>query len=173
MRPPQISEIVTPANRYVQGGRVLLAGLALWLLLNEGELPSLVVGAPAAIIGVALSQHLPAPARNRISIKGLFEFISYFLWQALVGGWDVARRALGPRVRVAPGFLGYHLSLPAGLPRAVFLDTLTLLPGTLSADVEGAELRMHVVDVGACSPAQIQELEQRVARLFRIEDIRK
>jgi len=166
---PQPGEAAARTNRHLERGTIVLASLALWLLLNEGDFSSLLVGVPAAVMGAALSQYLPAPAKTRVSVRGLMELVPYFLWQALVGGWDVARRALAPRVRVTPGFVGYHLSLPEGLPRAVFLDTLTLLPGTLSADVQGAEMRMHVVDVDACSPEQIRQLEHRVARLFAIE----
>ncbi|WP_257819424.1 Na+/H+ antiporter subunit E [Phenylobacterium sp. J367] len=138
-------------------------------MLNEGDLSSLVVGVPAALTGLALSRRLPAAARSHVSPRGLLEFIVYFLWQAAVGGWDVARRALGPRSLVQPGFVPYCMSLPEGLPRAVFLDTLTLLPGTLSADVKGAEMRMHVIDVDAHSHEQIKELEDRVARLFGVK----
>lgn len=162
----------TGASRTPEYATILAGGLALWLLLNEGDLSSLIVGVPAAVVGAVLSRHLPAAAGRRVSARGLLEFIIYFLWQAAVGGWDVARRALGPRLQVKPGFVGYDLSLPEGLPRAVFLDTLSLLPGTLSADVRGGEVRMHVIDVDAYSPEQIKELEHRVARLFGIKDVR-
>ena len=104
-----------------------------------------------------------------MSARGLLEFIVYFLWQAVVGGWDVARRALGPRSQVQPGFVAYCMRLPEGLPRAVFLNTLSLLPGTLSTDVQGVKMHMHVIDVDAHSPEHIKELEDRVARLFGVK----
>lgn len=178
--PHPVLEGVVTRNSHIKGtgligpraleyATVLGSGLALWLLLNEGDLSSLIVGVPAALIGVALSRRLPAAARSRVSARGLLEFIVYFLWQAVVGGWDVARRALGPHCQVQPGFVAYCMSLPEGLPRAVFLDTLTLLPGTLSADVQGEEMRMHVIDVDAHSQEQIKELEHRVARLFGVK----
>lgn len=168
-RTPHIMGTGLIAPRALEYVTVLGSGLALWLLLNEGDLTSLIVGVPAALFGVALSRHLPAAARSRVSARGLLEFIIYFLWQAVVGGWDVARRALGRRSQVQPGFVSYCMNLPRGLPRAVFLDTLTLLPGTLSADVQGAEMRMHVIDIDAHSQEQIKELEDRVARLFGLE----
>lgn len=171
-RTPHIMRPGLSAPRALEYAAVLGSGLALWLLLNEGDLASLIVGVPAALIGVALSRHLPAAARSRVSARGLLEFIVYFLWQAVIGGWDVARRALGPRGRVQPGFVSYCMSLPQGLPRAVFLETLTLLPGTLSADVQGEEMRMHVIDIDAHSQEQIMDLENRVARLFSLEDDR-
>lgn len=166
---PVIEGIATRTPRTVEYATVLGSGLALWMLLNEGDLASLIVGVPAALIGVALSRRLPAAAKSRVSARGLLEFIVYFLWQAVIGGWDVARRALGPRCQVQPGFVAYCMSLPEGLPRAVFLDTLTLLPGTLSADVQAGEMRMHVIDIDAHSHEQIKELEDRVARLFGLK----
>jgi len=168
-RIPHIMGTGPTAPRTLEYATVLGSGLALWLLLNEGDLSSLIVGVPAALIGVALSRGLPAAARSRVSARGLLEFIVYFLWQAVVGGWDVARRALGPRSQVQPGFVAYCMSLPEGLPRAVFLNTLSLLPGTLSTDVQGVKMHMHVIDVDAHSPEHIKELEDRVARLFGVK----
>lgn len=140
--------------------------LVLWVVLAGPDAASLVVGVPAALTGALLWLHLrPAPhaAPSVVRVPG---FIAYFLRGALLGGFDIAMRALSPRMRVRPGFVVHHFALPAGLPRVVFMDALTLMPGTLSAEVEGDRLHVHVVDVDASPQRHVRELEQRVAWLF-------
>jgi len=46
------------------------------------------------------------------------------------------------------------------------LSTISLLPGTLSAGIEGDLIDVHAIDVNDDPMADLQRLEQRVAGLF-------
>ncbi|MDQ3315904.1 MAG: Na+/H+ antiporter subunit E [Actinomycetota bacterium] len=96
--------------------RVALLAL-LWWALNGDNAGSWWVGAPAiaaaALVGVALSPRAgPSP-----TLLGTLRFVPFFLRQSLVGGADVALRALRPSLPLAPDFLEYRLRLPMGPPR--------------------------------------------------------
>lgn len=168
-----------PAADPVEGPSLLaafalwVAQIGLWLVLNEGDASSLIVGAPAALVGTLLWRAIPPTPPAQLSLSGLLRFLPYFLREGFAGGWDVARRALGPQIRLKPGFISYDVALPYGWPRVVFLDVLTLLPGTLSADLDGERVSLHVVDLDATSQAQIAELERRVAQLFGLPEGRR
>jgi multicomponent Na+:H+ antiporter subunit E len=97
-------------------------------------------------------------------------FLPFFLWQSLRGGIDVARRALHPRLPLAPLLLDYPLRLPDG-PACTFLaNTVSLLPGTLSADLENGCLTVHVLDGSQPDvSAELQSLEALIADLFGVE----
>ena len=78
---------------------------------------------------------------------------------------DVAQRALGPQLAISPRLLRYRLRLPDRLPRVALLNIMSLLPGTLSAALEGDDLLVHVLDGEGDTLAELQALEQQVARL--------
>jgi multicomponent Na+:H+ antiporter subunit E len=93
-------------------------------------------------------------------------FTAWFMWHSMRGGVDVARRALAPQMRLHPGFLRYRLRLPPGHARLFLTNCISLLPGTLSADIEGNELVLHALDTGANVIAETREAERRVGELF-------
>ncbi len=90
----------------------------------------------------------------------------FFLINSLLGGADVAWRALHPDLPIAPDLLKYLLRLPPGLPRVFMANTVSLLPGTLSAALDQNILRIHVLDSRRDVLAELEALEQRVARMF-------
>ena len=104
---------------------------ALWAILSGGEGWS--IGVPAIVIATAASP-LVTPA-SRWSLAGLARFIPYFLWNSLRGGVDVAARALNPGLPIDPGVFRYEMTLDSTVARGLMADTVTLLPGTLSADL--------------------------------------
>lgn len=120
------------------------------------------------LLGAWLTCLLPSSRHWAPSPLRTLQFLPYFLWQSLIGGWDVATRALRPDLRIAPAFLPYTTRLPPGPARVFFFDTITLLPGTLSAELEEDRVVVHVVDVGTSPQEGLEDLERRVALLFRL-----
>lgn len=76
--------------------------------------------------------------RARLSPPGLLMLAGWFAVQALRGAVDVAGRALGPADRVAPGWYRHPLDLPPGAPQLVMANAITMLPGTLTAELHPA-----------------------------------
>ncbi len=147
--------------------QLLAAYLLLWWLLTGGDRHSWLVGGVTVGLALAVALSLPAPAAAlRISPVGLLLFIPYFLWQSLRGGIDVARRAYTPRLPLDPALIHYPLRLPPGSARIFLLNTVSLLPGTLSADVSADTLCVHLLDKQR--DPELTQLEQRVAGLFAI-----
>lgn len=150
---------------------LLRAGLfaLLWWVLVEGRIYGLALA--VVVIGAAAltSLSLVPPGSWRLSAAGLARFLPYFLRQSLLGGTDVARRALHPRLPLRPGFFDYPLRLPEGPVRVFLANTVSLLPGTLSAELREDHLRVHLLDAGVPVHGRLGELEERVARLFALE----
>lgn len=142
--------------------------LLLWWILDEGRLDGFWF-APA-IIASALAIHwvLPAaPASWRWTAGGVLRFIPYFLRQSIHGGWDVARIAFRRQMPLDPRLIEYRPRLSHPTARLFFTHVISLLPGTLSADLRVDSIFIHSL---SGSEEQLRaataELERRVAQLF-------
>ncbi len=143
--------------------RALIFALV-WWLLTEGQAGSWWIGVPAVLLATIVSmQMLP---RVAIRLSGLWRLVPYFLYHSLLGGVDVATRALHPKLPIAPDIVDYRTGLAAGLPRVLLTNMISLLPGTLSVMLEEDRLRVHVLDGTVDITASLQDLEQRIAAVF-------
>ena len=151
-----------PAHWTAVTGRLLLFAV-LWGILTGGRTDALPVGALAVPLTTLASIRLLPP--SPWSLRGWLRFLPYFLVESLRGGVDVAARAFHPRLPLAPALLDYPLRLPPGPARVVMADAVSLLPGTLSAELDGAVLRVHVLDHRRRPREQLAALEARIAAL--------
>jgi multicomponent Na+:H+ antiporter subunit E len=141
----------------------------LWWVLGGNDPLWWWVGLPAVGLAVMVSLAFsPAPCRLRWSPGGLALFVPFFFIQSLRGGLDVARRALHPRLPLNPSLVRYPLRLEETPAQVFMANVVSLLPGTLSADLEGSVLIVHALDTGLPVAEQLHALESRVAHLFRI-----
>lgn len=158
-----------PAPRRM--GDLLLPGALLallWLLLSDAAADAWVVGLPALALALWAAARLGTGALlARVSWLGLAAFVPYFLRASLQGGWDVARRALRPRLDLAPGYVVYRARLAPGTAMDFFLGTVSVLPGTLAVVDHGdGSARIHVLDTRLDNAGELARLEAKVARVF-------
>jgi multicomponent Na+:H+ antiporter subunit E len=164
---PTCSEVRRRAPR-------LLAVYALlwWVLTYDGPAPW-TVGVPTVIAATAVGLMLPAPS-YRISLRGGLGFGLLFLRESVRGGIDVSGRVLRANMPLDPALLRYPLTLPMqGPSRVFFANTLSLLPGTLSAAIDGDVLVVHALEGGASTGQDLARLEATVAALFALPDARQ
>ncbi len=147
------------------GSRLLLCA-AVWVVIAGADPASAIIGVPAVAAAAWASWRLTAGPGIRLSPWGALRFVPYFIYESVRGGIDVASRVLGPRVRVDPGCHDYRLSLSSPGARVFFVDLVSLLPGTLSADLEGDVVTIHALDQGSDMAGDLSQLERRVAALF-------
>ena len=149
---------------------ILHAGLfaALWWSLTGGAAASWLVGAPFVAAAAAASHRLWPAGTGWWSVAALVRFVGFFLRESARGGLDVARRALAPRMPLDPGTLELTCRLPRGPAEVFLVDVVSLLPGTLSVDLRGRVLTLHVLDRAAPAEADLRALEELVAAIFRV-----
>lgn len=160
----------TPGRgRRVSAARLAVHALifaALWWILAGGR--GWNVGIPFILLA-AVASCLVAPT-PRWSPAGLIRFLPYFLWNSLRGGVDVAVRVLHPKLPIEPALVRYELRLDDTAARVMMADTVTLLPGTLSADLDDHVLVVHVLNAGAPVAEVLGALERRIADLFGLDN---
>jgi multicomponent Na+:H+ antiporter subunit E len=146
---------------------VRIAGFALlWLLLVEGNLRYTGMALLAILAAAVASMALSPVTGARWSLAGVARFTRYFVWQSIAGGFDVALRALSPAMPLDPGFVEFRLRLREEAARVLLANTMSLMPGTLSVELRGRMLRLHVLDRSTPVAALLRATERRVADLF-------
>ena len=138
----------------------------LWVLLTGGDIGSWLVGVPSVLLAVIAFNNLNTGRPLRLRASRLPAFIAWFVWHSLKGGADVAWRAVHPGLPLHPGFVSYRLLLAPGPARTFLVNCVSLLPGTLSAELVDDELLLHALDTETDVIAGTQAVEQQVDRLF-------
>ena len=157
-------------SAYVGLGIRFLGFFMLWLVLTEGYPGAWSFGLPVVLIALLVDGKFRRSGTWRWRLKGLGDFLPFFLWQSLRGGIDVARRAIDPQLPLAPGFLEHRLRLPLGPSRIFLADTISLLPGTCSVSMEKEGiLLVHVLDEAMPNKVFLCRLEELIARLFGLD----
>ncbi|MBK5940189.1 Na+/H+ antiporter subunit E [Halochromatium roseum] len=154
--------------------RIFLTLAVLWLVIAGPELSSWIIGVPALLFATWSTMTLTGdrhaadrtPYRSRLRLGGLLRFLPFFAIESVRGGLDVASRVMRPRLRIDPGFQSYQMHLSNPIARVVFLDSISLLPGTLSADLVNDQIEVHALDASHDLSPSLQRLERVVAQLF-------
>ena len=137
--------------------------LVFWVALIGFSLSALAVGLVAAGGAAWVSLHLLPPAPQRVRLGALVLLLPRFLWQSLLAGWDVARRAFDPRLPLRPGFVAFHSGYAPGHLRNTFATISSLMPGTLPCDENEGEIIFHCLDVGQPVLEQLASEEKALA----------
>jgi len=136
--------------------------LGLWLVLTGFEPSGLIFGAVSTIAATALSARL-FPKSRRMALWRASPMLPSFLWNALLGGLDVARRSLDPRLPLAPGWRTIPCSLPSG-GRFLIGSEFSLMPGTLIAGCRRGDYLVHLLDKNQPIADSIARAERRLSR---------
>jgi multicomponent Na+:H+ antiporter subunit E len=144
--------------------RRALVFLVLWLVLAGAGPADLPAGIVAAALATRASVRLLPPGQWGLRPIALARLALRFLYQSIVAGIDVARRAIDPRLPLHPGFVTYPVRLPPGAARNVFVTLTSLLPGTVPAGVEGEHLVYHCLDVDQPIVAQLAAEEAALSQ---------
>jgi multicomponent Na+:H+ antiporter subunit E len=144
--------------------RLLLFGGG-WWIVAEGDLRSPVLAALIVLGATAASLALVPPGRP-LSPIGVARLLPFFIRQSVVGGIDVLRRALDPRLPLRPRLRNLPVEVSGESARALVVSVTSLLPGSLSVDVGPRRLQVHVLDTDMPVAEVVSRLEQHAARVF-------
>ena len=152
----------TPMRAAVTRG---IGFFALWMVLMQSAKPvDLAFGAFATICATWASLHLLPPASGRLRFFVLLGFMPHFLWQSVVAGLDVARRAFSPSMPMQPGFVPCPLNFPRGLTRNTFAMITSLLPGSVPSGETDGMLVYHALDTSQPVAEQLRHEERLLSR---------
>ncbi len=154
-------------DTFMVGLRSLAAFVLLWEIIAGWSSRSWVMGSVAVLVATAVAVRLRPRKAGSLRWSGTLRFVPYFFLQSVRGGVDVARRAFSPGMRLEPLLVEHPLSLPQGAARLFLVNVVSLLPGTLGADVRKDCLVVHALDRSMAE--ELESLERKVARMFDVD----
>lgn len=137
----------------------------IWIVIDQSAKPAnLAFGVLATVAATWASLALLPPAGGHVRIGALLLLLPRFLWQSLVAGIDVARRAFSPKLPLNPGFVQYPTSLPRGAARNAFAAITSLLPGSVPTGETDSHIEYHALDVSQPVVEQLAAEERVLAK---------
>lgn len=150
----------------------LLLLVTWFLLVNDWKLGSLVLAAIlATVIPLLTAPYWPDAPRLR-SIPALLAYAALVVWDVILANIQVARIVLFmPRDRIQSRFIRVPVDLQSPEAIAILAGTITMTPGTVTADMtaDGTALLIH--SLHAPDPDAIRDdiktrYEARLQRIF-------
>ena len=147
-------------------GAVTIRAVALfgvWLLLTQKfDAFYLVLGALCALAIARL--HTRGPSTSAMRWSWLPVYVPWLLWQVLKSGAHLTYLILHPRLPIDPKLVRFTTSLRDPAAITIFGNSVTLTPGTITAEVNGGDVVIHAMD-DACA-ADLGVIETTVSRMF-------
>lgn len=148
---------------------VFLLLLGLWLALSgHYAAPMVALGGASAALVTALSSRMRVIGTGRHRAGFYLRLPLYALWLAwriVAANCDVARRILHPKLPISPRFVEVEAVAGGELSRVVQANSITLTPGTISADFGDGVIRVHALTEEAAQNLRRGEFAARVSRL--------
>ena len=154
-----------------------VALVGFWLLISPQRTDPLFVGmGVASAVLVALATHrilgdVLGPVLTGLvgSPARVVRHLGYIVWlltrippAAVVAAWYI----LHPRMPIAPCVVRFRTHLDSPSARALLANSITLVPGTLTVEVDGDELTVHAFFPGAADDLVSGRMQGRIARVF-------
>ena len=141
------------------------AYFVLWMVIAGGRSVDLAPGLAAAALATWASLRLMPPdaSGSRVHWPAAFGLLAHFARVSAVAGFDVARRALMPRMRLETGLVYYRPQLPPSDARSLFQAITSQMPGTIpSGTVPPDAIAYHCLDSSQPVAQQLAVEESRL-----------
>lgn len=138
----------------------------IWLLLSESfDLFPLGLGILAAF-GVAWFNTDRSTSRPVILQLRMVWYFAWLLGRILQSGLHLSVLILHPALPIDPKLIRYRTKLREGAGIVLLGNSITLTPGTITAEVNSQDLVVHAMDDTSAADVTSRRIEQQIAALF-------
>ena len=118
-----------------------------WLVLSgHFELPLTGFGVASSVLVVFIAMRMETTDDEGLPFHVGGRFFVYFPWlmkEIFVANVHVAKIILDPKLPISPILVHYRASQKTDLGRAIYANSITLTPGTITTGVKDDELEIH------------------------------
>lgn len=148
-----------------------LSMMVVWLLWSghyTGMLIGLGVLSSVLVAYLARRMYLADPEGHPIHLAGRGLLYSpWLIWSVVKSNLEVARLILSPGMKIRPRIVRVRATQVTDLARAVYANSITLTPGTVTVDVEGDCITVHALTEAAAADLATGAMDRRVTQMER------
>ena len=146
----------------------ILTLFALWLLLSGVYKPLIVwLGLASSIVAVLVVRSMDAEDGHRISIPlKQLKFITYLIWllkEIAVSNIAVTKIILSPDMNLLQHFFRVPNTQRSELGAAIYANSITLTPGTVSVEIERDAFWVHAASFTDDDHGALADMDARVS----------
>lgn len=146
---------------------LLTALAAFWFLLSGQTAPLFIaLGVLSVMLTLILAARLKIIGRDASPYHRIVQLLVYFGWlvvEIVKANIAVIVRIVGPRHAIDPVLVTVKTTAKTDLGKALFANSITLTPGTVTADVDGDTLKVHALVRENSSPASFAGMDRKAA----------
>lgn len=143
--------------------------LALWLLLSGHYVPLLLsFGVASCLAVVLIARRMDVIDHESQPLHVTWRALSYFPWlllEIVKSAIDVSRAILSLRLPLRRRLLDVPADQGHDLGRVIYANSITLTPGTVTIDTEGAKLIVHCLTETAAAGLESGDMGNRVSAM--------
>lgn len=146
---------------------LVLALATLWFALSGQTSPFFIgLGVISILMTLWLAGRLRIIDRNASPYHRLPQMLGYLAWlivEIVKSNITVIARVLGPRHAIDPAVVRLRTRARTDLGKALFANSITLTPGTVTVDVQGDKVVVHALVREKASVASFEAMDRRTA----------
>lgn len=144
--------------------------ILLWFTLSgqytlSGDYPLIIGFGVLSIVGtVALTFRMRILDRETVPVLPALPLMIYWLWlgrEVLIANLAVVKLVMRPEIDIEPRLVRVPAEQRSGLGHAVFANSITLTPGTVTIDIEDDGFLIHALDTSFTDPTGFAEMGAR------------
>ena len=140
-----------------------------WLLLSgHGNILLLSLGAASVALVLWLSWRMDVVDHESQPLHLSHRLPGYWLWlllEVIKSNIDVARRIWSPSLPISPTTVYLKANQKTALGKAIYANSITLTPGTVTINLQGDKLEVHALTREAAADLQSGDMDRRVQAL--------
>ena len=148
---------------------LILSLFGIWLLWSGIYQPLLIILGGLSCIFVAFIAFRLELSDNEGSVLGLavrmIAYLPWLLWPLTKANLDVTARILNPRLRINPEMVEVEAGQKTALGQAIYANSITLTPGTVSVDVRDGRILVHTLTHESKEDLKSNEMNRKVSGL--------
>jgi len=144
----------------------LLAAWAAWS--GQDKMLLIVLGLASAAIVLVLALRMAVVDSEGVPFHLRHHILTYWGWllvQIVQSNLQVARIVLTPSLPISPRLVRVKPLQRGDLPRVIFANSITLTPGTVTADLTAGRATVHALTEAIARDIEGGEMNRRVAAM--------
>lgn len=145
-----------------------LTFFAIWIVLTgEYTFFRLGLGLVVSLAVAWVNTGEPISPVQRLPWLRILLYLPWLFLRILQSGLHLAAVILHPSLPIAPKLIHYRTELQDEAAVVLLGNSITLTPGTITAEVNSHGLIIHAIDEASAHDGTLRRLEQRIGQVFQ------